>query len=124
MEEGSGLFPFNNLEGSDSGSFHRPGKSAAHKASRVRIPPPPPIFTFARNGRSERIAARHGMPFLRYAPRFFQSQRKRAVAHEVVRLSKAQSPAEAGQPIFLFALSGDVRRFLISIARKPNFQYE
>ena len=32
----------------------------------------PPIFTFARNGRSERVAKRHGMPFLRYAPRFFQ----------------------------------------------------
>ena len=41
-----------------------------------------------------------------------------------VRLSKAQSPAVAGQPIFLFALSSDVKRFLISIARKPNFQYE
>ena len=84
----------------------------------------PPIFTFARNGRSERVAKRHTMPFLRYAPRFFQGQRKRAVAHEVVRLSKAQSPAVAGQPIFLFALSSDVKRFLISIALKLNFQYE
>jgi hypothetical protein len=64
------------------------------------------------------------MPFLRYAPRFFQRQRKRAVAHEVVRLSNAQSKTEVLQPIFLFALSGDVKRFLISLARKPNFQYE
>ncbi|PIR57431.1 MAG: hypothetical protein COU72_00960 [Parcubacteria group bacterium CG10_big_fil_rev_8_21_14_0_10_41_35] len=63
------------------------------------------------------------MPFLRYAPRFFQSQSKRAVAQERVRLSKAQSPAMAGQPIFLFALSGDVKRFLISIAQKLTFQY-
>jgi len=64
------------------------------------------------------------MPFLRYTPRFFQSQSQRAVAHEVVRLSKDQNKTEVLQPIFLFALSGDVKRFLISIARKPNFQYE
>jgi hypothetical protein len=84
----------------------------------------PPIFTFARNGRSECVALRHGMPFLRYAPRFFQGHDERAVAHEVVRLSKAQSKTKVLQPIFLFALSGDVKRFLISIALKLTFQYE
>jgi len=83
----------------------------------------PPIFTFARNGRSERVAKRHGMPFVRYAPRFFQRQSQRAVAHEVVRLSKAQSKTKVLQPIFLFALSGDVKRFLISIAQKLTLQY-
>jgi len=45
----------------------------------------PPIFTSTRNGGSERVAKRHGMPFLRYAPRFFQGHRKRAVAQERVR---------------------------------------
>jgi len=68
----------------------------------------PPIFTFARNGRSERVAKRHGMPFLRYAPRFLESYGKRAVAQAWVRLSKAQSKTKVLQPIFLFALSSDV----------------
>jgi len=63
------------------------------------------------------------MPFLRYAPRFFQGQRKRAVAQERVRLSKAQNKTEVLQPIFLFALPSDVKRFLISIAQKLTFQY-
>ncbi|MAJ97571.1 MAG: hypothetical protein CMI56_03080 [Parcubacteria group bacterium] len=58
------------------------------KKVRAKVNTSPPIFTFARNGKSERVAKRHGMPFLRRAPRFFQSQSKRAVAHEVVRMSK------------------------------------
>jgi hypothetical protein len=64
------------------------------------------------------------MPFLRYAPRFFQNEGKRAVAQEWVRLSKAQSKTEVLPPIFLFALSGDVQRFFISIVQKYTFQYD
>jgi hypothetical protein len=64
------------------------------------------------------------MPFLRYAPRFFQNEEKRAVAQEWVRLSKAQSKTEVLPPIFLFALSGDVQRFFISIVQKYTFQYD
>ena len=45
----------------------------------------PPIFTFARNGRMWGVALRRQVPFLRYAPRFFQGNGKRALAHEVVR---------------------------------------
>lgn len=89
---------------------------AGQPAPRVRIPPPPPILTFARMDDGRRVAKRHGMPFLRYAPRFFQRHDERAVAHEVVRLSKTQNKTKVLQPIFLFALSGDVKRFLISIA--------
>jgi len=69
----------------------------------------PPIFTSARNGGKWSVAKRHGMPFLRYAPRFFQDEGKRAVAQEWVRLSKAQSKTEVLPPISLFALSGDVQ---------------
>ena len=54
----------------------------------------PPILTFARMDEGRRVTKRHAMPFLRYAPRFFQRHDERAVAHEVVRLSKAQSKIE------------------------------
>ena len=47
--------------------------------SRVRIPLPPPIITFARNGRMWSVAKRHGMSRARYAPRFFQAHGKRAL---------------------------------------------
>ena len=113
----------NNQETCQSGLLCFLAKEVGLNPPEVRILSSPPIFTFARNGGSERVASRHGMPFLRYAPRFFQGHRKRAVAQERVRLSKAQSPAEAGQPIFLFALSSGVKRFLISIAQKLTLQY-
>ena len=89
----------------------------------VRIPLSPPIITFARNGRMWSVAKRHRMPRTRYAPRFFQVYGERALGDVEVRLSKAKSPAVAGQPIFLFALSSDVKRFLISIVQKLSFQY-
>jgi len=84
----------------------------------------PPIFTFARNGRMWSIAPRHGMPRTRYAPRFFQVYGERALGDVEVRLSKAQSKTKVLQPIFLFALSSDVKRFFLSIVQKLTFQYE
>ncbi len=84
----------------------------------------PPIFTFARNGRMWSVAKRHSVPRTRYAPRFFQVHGEHALGDVEVRLSKAQSPAMAGQPIFLFALSSGVKRFLISIVQKLSFQYK
>ena len=84
----------------------------------------PPIFTFARNGRMWSYAARHRMPRTRYAPRFFQINGERALGDVEVRLSKAQSKTKVLQPIFLFALSSDVKRFLISIVQKLTFQYK
>ena len=84
----------------------------------------PPIITFARNGRMWSVAKRHQMPRTRYAPRFFQAHGERALGDVEVHLSKAQSKTEVLQPIFLFALSGDVKRFLISIVQKLSFQYK
>jgi len=84
----------------------------------------PPIYTFARNGRMWSVAKRHGMPRTRYAPRFFQAHGERALGDVEVRLSLAQSKTKVLQPIFLFALSGGVKRFLISIVQKLTFQYK
>ena len=84
----------------------------------------PPVITFARNGRMWNYAPRHGMPRTRYAPRFFQGNEQRALGDVEVYLSKAQSKTEVLQPIFLFVLSDDVKRFLISIVQKLSFQYK
>jgi hypothetical protein len=84
----------------------------------------PPIFTFARNGRMWSVAKRHRMPRTRYTPRFFQAHGERALGDVEVRLSKSQSPEVSGQPILLFALSSDVKRFLTSIVQKLSFQYK
>jgi hypothetical protein len=70
------------------------------------------------------VAKRHRVPRTRYAPRFFQAHGERALGDVEVRLSKAQSKTKVLQPIFLFALSGDVKRFLISIVQKLSFQYK
>ena len=84
----------------------------------------PPIITFARNGRMWSVAKRHAVPRTRYAPRFFQAHGELALGDVEVRLSEAQSKTKVLQPIFLFALSGDVKRFLISIDQKLCFQYK
>ena len=71
-----------------------------------------------------RVAKRHDMPFARYAPRFFQLARERALGDVEVRLSKAQRKTEVLPPIFLFALSGDVQRFFHFACPHVIFQYE
>ena len=84
----------------------------------------PPNCAFARNGEMWGVALRRQVPFLRYAPRFFQSQRKRAVAHEVVRLSKAQSKTKVLQPIFLFALFGRCKAIFSFDCPKAKFSIQ
>ena len=80
-------------------------------------------FCPKRQERACREATRNAIFALR-AKVFSETEKARGRARGGFVLSKAQSPAKAGQPIFLFALSGDVERFLISIALKLTFQYE
>ena len=89
----------------EAGQFHSPRKIVCPAESKLVfrifvkkcsnfVQKTPPILTFARMDEGRRVTKRHAMPFLRYAPRFFQRHDERAVAHEVVRLSKAQSKIE------------------------------
>ena len=49
------------------------------KKVRAKVSISPPILTFARMDEGRRVAKRHGMPFLRYAPRFLEGHNERAI---------------------------------------------
>jgi hypothetical protein len=79
-------------------------------------------FCPKRQERACREATRNAIFALR--AKVFSETEKARGRERRVRLSKTQSNTKVLQPIFLFALSGDVKRLLISIALKLNFQYE
>ncbi len=93
----------------------------------------PPVFTFARNDRMWSVALRRQVPFLRYAPRFFQGNGKRALAHEVVRrvysmiiasLNFTRVLHSQNNQSFCSPYSGDVKRFFHFDCPKANFSIQ